>query len=394
MAAHFVFAWRYSGIDESTSNLNLMGKSPLILAALAKAAVPSFDFSQVKRLNGSQTGLFDSALLTSTTGNHYVVRTPTGHAGALELDVETQVLKSLTPSVRAKLPFKATSIIGEMTDSSRNRIVVFEFLYGSPIDIGRLASNAQLIASIGAAIGAIHQLDPELIRSAGLPEYSAAEIARLRVNELDAVALTGKIPGVLLQRWQEALEDVALFRFNPTVVHGELSDSTVLEQDRNVSAVLNWGAMHIGDPAEDFAWLAGLRNVDLIEEARSAYSAETKNFDSTLIQRSMLYNELAHASWLLHGTKLGDEAIIEEATINLEILEEEVKQGVAPSLSAAGFATLLQATGAFVSQEPTTDSIVVEDANAGLIESIDEVVVLDDKTREIELPKKSDDELF
>jgi len=394
MAAHFVFAWRYSGICESTSNLNLMGKSPLILAALAKAAVPSLDFSQVKRLSGSQTGLFDSALLTSTTGNHYVVRTPAGHTGALELDVETQVLKSLTPNVRAKLPFKATSIIGEMTDSTKNRVVVFEFLYGSPVDIARLASNPQLIASIGAAIGAIHRLDTELIRSAGLPEYSAADVARLRVNELDAVALTGKIPGVLLQRWQEALEDVALFRFNPTVVHGELSDSTVLEQDRNVSAVLNWGAMHIGDPAEDFAWLAGLRNIELMEEARSAYSAETQNFDSTLIQRAVLYNELAHASWLLHGTKIGDQSIVEEATINLEILEEEVNQGAAPSLSAAGFATLSQATGAFVSQEPTTDSIVEVPTHQELIENIDEVVVLDDKTREIELPKKSDDELF
>ena len=371
-----------------------MGKSPLILAALAKAAVPSLDFSQVKRLSGAQTGLFDSALLTSTTGNHYVVRTPAGHSGALELDVETQVLKSLTPSVRAKLPFKATSIIGEMTDSSKNRIVVFEFLYGNQIDIARLASNPQLIASIGAAIGAIHGLDTEIIRAAGLPDYSAADIARLRVNELDAVALTGKIPAVLLQRWQEALEDVALFRFNPTVVHGELSDTTVLEQDRNVSAVLNWGAMHIGDPAEDFAWLAGLRNLDLIEEARSAYSAETQNFDSTLIQRAVLYNELAHASWLLHGTKIGDESIVEEAIVQLEILEEELNQGVAISLSAAGFATLSQATGAFISQEPSNESIALENMNAELIESIDEVIVLDDKTREIELPKKSDDELF
>jgi len=131
-----------------------------------------------------------------------------------------------------------------------------------------------------------------------------------------------------------------------------------------------------------------------MEEARSAYSAETQNFDSTLIQRAVLYNELAHASWLLHGTKIGDQSIVEEATINLEILEEEVNQGAAPSLSAAGFATLSQATGAFVSQEPTTDSIVEVPAHQELIENIDEVVVLDDKTREIELPKKSDDELF
>jgi len=371
-----------------------MGKSPLILAALAKAAVPSLDFSQVKRLGGAQTGLFESALLTSTTGNHFVVRTPAAAAGALELDVETQVLKSLTPAVRARLPFKATAIVGEMIDSSKSRVVVFEFLYGNQIDISRLAGNAQLIASIGTAIGAIHKLDTEIIRSAGLPEYSAAETARLRVNELDAVALTGKIPGVLLQRWQEALEDVSLFRFNPTVVHGELSDSTMLEQDRNVSAVLNWGSMHIGDPAEDFAWLAGLRNMELMEAARSAYSAETQIFDSALIQRAMLYNELAHASWLLHGTKLGDQSIIDEATIQLEILEEEVKQGVAPSLSAASFATMSQASGTFVTEENANESIVFEQADNGSIDSIDEVVVLDDKTREIELPKKSDDELF
>jgi aminoglycoside phosphotransferase (APT) family kinase protein len=281
-----------------------------------------------------------------------------------------------------------------MIDSSKSRVVVFEFLYGNQIDISRLAGNAQLIASIGTAIGAIHKLDTEIIRSAGLPEYSAAETARLRVNELDAVALTGKIPGVLLQRWQEALEDVSLFRFNPTVVHGELSDSTMLEQDRNVSAVLNWGSMHIGDPAEDFAWLAGLRNMELMEAARSAYSAETQIFDSALIQRAMLYNELAHASWLLHGTKLGDQSIIDEATIQLEILEEEVKQGVAPSLSAASFATMSQASGTFVTEENANESIVFEQADNGSIDSIDEVVVLDDKTREIELPKKSDDELF
>jgi len=383
-----------------------MGKSPLILAALAKAAVPGLDIKSVRRLNGAQLGLFDSAVLSCVDGTEFVVRIPESTAGALELDVETAVLKSLSPATRAKLPFKVTKIIGETSDSTRKRVVIFDYLYGSPIDLGRLMSNSPALNSVGEAISAIHSLDPELVRVAGLPEYSAAEQAKRRMNELDSVVMTGLVPKVLLERWQDALEDVSLFQYTPTVVHGEMNESNILEQDQSVSAVLNWGALHIGDPADDFSWIAGKRNFDLLDAARIAYSQGNRVFDSTLTQRAVLYSELSHARWLLHGTQIKEQQIIDEATAELAVLAAELSDGILPSLSAVSFAAFGNTEGSFVSDSFVAETLVESQDSTGSIETIDEVVILteasaaqeseqvDDKTREIELPEKTDNELF
>ena len=56
---------------QSLSNLKYMAKSPLILAALAKDAVPHVNFTQVNSLSSGVGGAFDTALLTATDGKHY-----------------------------------------------------------------------------------------------------------------------------------------------------------------------------------------------------------------------------------------------------------------------------------------------------------------------------------
>lgn len=395
-----------------------MGKSPLILAALAKAAVPSLTFTSVKKLSAGGTGLFDSALLTSTTGEHFVARTPQSRAGALELDVETQVLRTLGSPVRSQLPFKITSQLGETKDARGARVVLFEFLYGNPIDPARVAASSPLAGSIGSAIAAIHALDTEAIRAAGLPEFSAAELVKKLVNELDEVAATGEIPSALLSRWESALEDVSLFRYQPTVVHGELSADTVLELDGQVSAVLNWGALHLGDPAQDLTWLASTVYGELFDAVMLSHAKTSGSSDAGLKQRAALYNELAHARWLLLCVKKQDEQAIAEARAEITYLAQDLEDGVLPALTASAFVSAA-AAGAFVTAEQADAQTAddreenVEELNfEAFAEDIDEPsnddaaseastetaplsqVELDDKTREIELPDKSDNELF
>lgn len=395
-----------------------MGKSPLILAALAKAAVPSLTFTSVKKLSAGGTGLFDSALLTSTTGEHYVARTPQSRAGALELDVETQVLRTLGSSVRSRLPFKITSQLGETKDARGARVVLFEFLYGNPIDPARVSASSPLAGSIGSAIAAIHALDTEAIRTAGLPEFSAAELVKKLVNELDEVAATGEIPSALLSRWESALEDVSLFRYQPTVVHGELSADTVLELDGQVSAVLNWGALHLGDPAQDLTWLASTVYGELFDAVMLSYAKTSGCSDAGLKQRAALYNELAHARWLLLCLKKQDEQAIAEARNEITYLAQDLEDGILPALTASAFVTAATA-GAFVTaeqadaqpaaepeeeleelnfesfaepdEEPAQADSALESSTATAPISQIEV---DDKTREIDLPDKTDNELF
>jgi aminoglycoside phosphotransferase (APT) family kinase protein len=417
-----------------------MAKSPLILAALAKAAAPSIDLVQAHPLNGAQTGLFDSALLKGANGQDYVVRTPASTAGSLELDIETQVLRLLSPESRARLPFKVTTILGETRDSKRNRVVVFEYLYGQPIRFERVTPGGTLSNSLGAAIAAIHSLDPEVFRSAGLPEFSPAETARRLMNELDAVSALGLVPPVLLQRWEAALEDVALFRYQPTVVHGELSTETVLQSDDEVYSVLNWGALHIGDPAEDLAWIAAASVPDLLEAVRLTYFSTIGSVDATIAQRATLYGELTHARWLLHGKNINDQEIIDEAVASLQLIATEVTEGATVALSSAPIMAASAVAGGFLAEADSPEQEDTATAQIPLIEQSedaadsdyesqvadeaftfdseelapafdsdvapsaeDEVEAAapseisedtDDRTKEIELPEKTDNELF
>jgi hypothetical protein len=277
-----------------------------------------------------------------------------------------------------------------------------------------------LAGSIGSTIAAIHALDTEAIRTAGLPEFSAAELVKKLVNELDEVAATGEIPSALLSRWESALEDVSLFRYQPTVVHGELSADTVLELDGQVSAVLNWGALHLGDPAQDLTWLASTVYGELFDAVMLSYAKTSGSSDAGLKQRAALYNELAHARWLLLCLKKQDEQAIAEARNEITYLAQDLEDGILPALTASAFVAAA-AAGAFVSAEQadaqTSDKEEqveeVEELNfesfaepdeepAQAGEAVDSAtettptsqVALDHKTREIELPDKTDNELF
>ncbi len=395
-----------------------MAKSPLILAALAKDAVPHVDFKQVNSLSSGAGGAFDTALLTAVDDRHYVVRVANTQAAGTEQEVELRAFKAISAAHRATLPFAISSVVGESKDLKGHRALILEFVYGSPIDIGSVAPDSEFSMSIGKAIAAIHNLDRAVVTEAHLPEYDLAEVTRVRVAELDRMAATGKVPAVLLERWESALEDTSVFRFTPSVIHGGLSGENVLGQDRAVSGVLAWSALRIGDPAEDFAWIAESGNFDLLDSIIKTYSAHRAASDSTLASRATLYKELEVGRWLLHGVSKSNQDIIDDALGMLGDLAEDVSTGVVGRLTGANFASASASASAqddahfegledrglevIEIEEIEIDSVEIDiDAvdvdwvaiDEGEIDS-GEIAVVDDKTRPIELPEKSDNELF
>jgi aminoglycoside phosphotransferase (APT) family kinase protein len=409
-----------------------MAKSPLILAALAKDAVPELNFNDAKKLSSGLSGAFDSAILTTVDGEHLVVKVPATAAAGTEQEVELQALKALE-GVRESLPFSLTRLVGETRDDKGSRVFVFEFLYGSPVEVTTIAPEGHLAESVGKAIAAIHNIPVATVEEAHLPSFDAASLVRSRIAELDRAAATGKIPTVLLQRWQDALEDADLFRYLPTVVHGALSSETVLEQDQEVSGVLAWSSLKISDPAEDFAWIFGANAVELNDAVMLAYSIERRLSDQTIRQRATLYSELEMARWMLHGVTKNDPDIIEDAAVMLEQLAAEVTEGIArPLIASAAAAIALEnlvqedafipaAVERILEGEPAgnqasaendvddeSEELALAKTQAIEIVSVDateeiaivaedgtaEISEVDTKTRVIELPEKSDNELF
>jgi aminoglycoside phosphotransferase (APT) family kinase protein len=354
-------------------------RNSLILAALASDAVSSIGFRNVKELTNDLGGSIDAALLTGSDGNHYVVRQGATDSAALELATEVAAINVIS---KLSLPFKVGKVLGETRAPGGRQATVFEFVYGKPVELDRLGAGDSLVESIGSTMASIHNLEPEAIRDAGFPEFTPAETVRQRMNELDRLASTGKIPKTLLDRWSEALENVNLFRFTPTVVHSNLSSVSVLELDGAVSGILAWQGLKVGDPAEDFSWLAGNADQELMDAVRFAYLGTRKVIDPNLSQRAHLYSEMHLGRWLLHGVTLGDESIIAEGAGMLNLLADEVASGDAPALVAGAFA---RTGGSFIEEaEETEPELFVES----------KVQPVDDATREIELPEKRDDELF
>jgi len=330
-------AWRYATLPSLLPNLLGMGQSPLILAALATDAVSGLKVTNAIAISGAAAGNFDSALLTDINGDNFIVRVPTTPSAGTELELEIQVLKSLS-SFTARLGFEIPQAVGETRDlSSGNRVLVFKYVHGNPIDTRRVSAASSITQSIAKAISTIHALPIELVQNNGLSEFSPAENIRFRVAELDRAMQSGQVPPVLLQRWEDALADVSLFKYQPVVVHASLAFDTVLERGGEVSGIIDWRKVQLGDPALDFGWLAN-EAPELFEAILLNYQLSRPAADGNIAKRAVLYAELEWVRWLLHGYAIKDTAIVEEAISGLQAMAESAAQGQLQPLTASAAA--------------------------------------------------------
>ena len=331
-----------------------MGQSPLILAALATDAVSGLKVKNAIGISGAATGNFDSALITDVNGDSFIVRVPTTPTAGAELELEIQVLKSLS-AFSARLGFEIPQKVGETRDlSTGNRVLVFKYVHGNPIDTRRMNAASAITQSIAKAISTIHSLPIELVQNNGLSEFSPAENIRLRVAELDRAMQSGQVPPILLQRWEEALSDVSLFKYQPVIVHGSLAVETVLEKGGEVSGILDWQKVQLGDPALDFGWLAN-EAPELLESILLNYQLSRTSADGNIAKRAALYAELEWVRWLVHGYAVKDTAIVEEAILGLQELAGLASEGQLPPLTASAVAAAatvsIVETISFIEQE-------------------------------------------
>ena len=119
------------------------------------------------------------------------------------------------------------------------------------------------------------------------------------VYEADGGA-NGHVPPTLLVRWENTLKDTALWRFRPVVVHGDLAEENVLTAGGAVVALRGLSQAHVGDPAEDMAWVYSAAPVDYLDSIEDAYDVTRREgSDKHLRHRAELVSELSLARWLL-----------------------------------------------------------------------------------------------
>lgn len=237
------------------------------------------------------------------------------------------ILRAFAPAIRAELPFLMPTVAGTVRQGALSTFV-YAHLAGATRSIEELSScNDALAKEIGTALAAVHDLPQSLVNNADLPSYTANEFRQRKLNELDQAATTGKIPPSLLRRWEHALEDVALWRFNPCVVHGDLHEDNLLIDGDSVTALTGWTDLRIGDPADDFAWLVASNEQRFVESVLRHYTEARRDTpDGHLLRRSALLAEFALAQYLVKAMAAGHSEMTGEAEGMLKSLADDIEE--------------------------------------------------------------------
>lgn len=301
-------------------------RSPLALAALATVAVPGLDAFDVRRPEHPGND-FDVAVVIDATRARWVVRAPVHAAAGAALEAEVALLDAIAPAVDdGTLPFDVPRPAGFAHLPEGGRAVVYPEVAGTALRLETLGHGPGLSASLGRAIAALHELPTAVVETAGLPAYDAEAYRQRRLAEIDEAARTGLVPPTLLRRWERSLEDVALWRFRPTVVHGDLTAEHVLVRDGAVSGILDWGDAKVADPADDLAWLLVAAPQEAVDSIMEAYQLRrTELTDPHLADRALLAGELALARWLLFGVRSENAAVVADAVEMLAELDAHTR---------------------------------------------------------------------
>jgi aminoglycoside phosphotransferase (APT) family kinase protein len=301
-------------------------RKPIELAAVATAAVPGLTPTAVSSAPDDPAD-FDAALLLDSEGKRWRVRSPRHAEASARLETEFLVLRAFAPGIRAELPFLMPTVAGTVRQGQLSTFV-YSHLAGATRSLDELSTGSPALArEIGAALAAIHDLPRSIVSNADLPSYTPNEFRQRRLNELDQAATTGKIPPLLLRRWEHAMEDVSLWRFNPCVVHGDLHEDNLLVEGERVTAVTGWTDLRIGDPADDMAWLVASNEQDFVNAVQDHYTSSRRDVpDAHLLRRAALSAEFALAQYLVKGMAAGNQEMIDEAESMLATLAEDVAE--------------------------------------------------------------------
>jgi macrolide phosphotransferase len=307
------------------------------LAALASAAIPDLSPTGVVGSPDDPRD-FSAAVVFDREGNRWRVRSPLHEEAAMRLETELQVLSGFTAGIRAALPFRVPSVAGAVRIGGL-RTFVYHDTPGRELELDELtALGGKTTGDIGRVIAAVHALPAAVVENADLPVYTADEFRQRRLNELDQAATTGRIPTVLLRRWENALEEMELWNFTPVVAHGDLHEDNLLVDQARLVTVTGWTDLHIGDPAEDFAWLASCGDQDFADAVVDAYwrhRAGGTVLDEHLLRRAVLAAEFALAQWLVRGISSRDDDMAAEAEAMLRELQADVEAHGGQEISAA-----------------------------------------------------------
>lgn len=304
-----------------------MSRTPLFLAALASKAVPGLDPTSVQGLVRGAEEQFEVAYLQDAQDRRWVIKAPVTQAAGAELDEVSTLYQLLTRRIDVAVPAVRGSV-----PVPQGRAVVYLRAPGSPISFAALPSGP-LAAEVGRVLAHVHNLERGLFDEAGRAAYDAATHRARLLSDLDRAASSGHVPTGLLSRWEPVFDDVSLWRFAETPIHGRFTGDNVMvsfddpddASSGRVRALLGWESARVGDPADDFAAVAAQCSPDAFDSVTEAYlNSRVERADRWLLTRARLAGEMRTVWRLLAALSAGQGELVSRAASRLRALDEQL----------------------------------------------------------------------
>lgn len=196
--------------------------------------------------------------------DEFVFRLPRRELGADCLAGELCVLPHLTG--RLTRPIPEILFVGEPSSRFPWSYAGYRFLPGTPLDELGLRSDArhQLARALGEFLKVLHEIPVEDARLWGAPGDTLGRMnIERRIQDSHQLIAEAESRGVLTEghRWGGILSRAEQLRSGEcceSLVHGDLYAKHLLVDSSDwgapeLSAVIDWGDVHLGDPSGDLA---------------------------------------------------------------------------------------------------------------------------------------------
>jgi aminoglycoside phosphotransferase (APT) family kinase protein len=240
-----------------------------LMSRLLVAQFPQWADLPIKRVHSAGT---DNALYR--LGSDMVVRLPRIEAATGQVDKEQQWLPKLAPHLPLAVPVPlALGIPGEGYPWHWS---IYRWLEGENATIERIADFGQAARDLAHFIAALQQIDPT---GAPLPGvHNSFRGVPLSMRDAETRAAIAALDGILdthtvRAAWETALQAPA-WQGSPIWIHGDLSPLNLLIQRGQISAIIDFGCLGVGDPACDLQIAWNLLSVETRDIFRATLSVD------------------------------------------------------------------------------------------------------------------------
>lgn len=194
---------------------------------------------------------FRVALARARTGEDWVLRVPRQLKVMERVAPEGRLLRQIVRYLSVALPQWRIH-----TDT----LIAYPLLPGTPgLELGDDgapiwnvdASSTVFGASLGAFLAQLHSVPTDEVRTTGIPIRTPDQARKNWRDHIDIVAEEFTVAHHLLARWHGWLQDDGFWSTHSALIHGEVYPGHTLVDGDRATAVLDWTAAAVSDPARD-----------------------------------------------------------------------------------------------------------------------------------------------